>query len=94
MSHKIFDNDLVSIRKNKVTLMLNKPAYIGICILELSKVLMFEFHYDYIKKKYDNNSTLLLIDTDSLMYGIKTEDIYKDFSNDTEIFDFSNYSTK
>ena len=94
MSHKIFDNDLVSIRKNKVTLMLNKPAYIGICILELSKVLMFEFHYDYIKNKYDNNSTLLLIDTDSLMYGIKTEDIYKDFSNDTEIFDFSNYSTK
>ena len=74
--------------------MLNKPAYIGICILELSKVLMFEFHYDYIKNKYDNNSTLLLIDTDSLMYGIKTEDVYKDFSNDTEIFDFSNYSTK
>ena len=46
MSHKIFDNDLVAIRKNKVTLTLNKPAYIGMCILELSKVLMYEFHYD------------------------------------------------
>ena len=56
MSHKIFDNDLVAIRKNKVTLTLNKPAYIGMCILELSKVLMYEFHYDYIKNKYDNNS--------------------------------------
>ena len=55
MSHKIFDNDLVAIRKNKVTLTLNKPASIGISILELSKVLMYEFHYDYIKNKYGNN---------------------------------------
>ena len=51
MSHKIFDNNLVAIRKIKVALKLNKHAYIGICILELSKVLMYEFHYDYIKKK-------------------------------------------
>ena len=49
MSHKIFDNDLVTIRKNKVTLTLNKPAYIGMCILELNKVSMYGFHYDYIK---------------------------------------------
>ena len=47
-SRKIFDNDLVAIRKSKVTLMLNKPAYIGMCILELSKVLIYEFHYDYL----------------------------------------------
>ena len=94
MSHKIFDNDLVAIRKNKVTLTLNKPAYIGMCILELSKVLMYEFHYDYIKNKYGNNSRLLFTDTDSLMYEIKTEDVYEDFSNDKEMFDFSNYSTK
>ena len=51
MPHKIFENDLVAIRKNKVTLTINKPAYNGICILELSKVLMYEFHYDYIKIK-------------------------------------------
>ena len=56
MSRKIFDNDLVAIRKNKVTLTLNRAAYIGMCILELSKVLMYEFHYDYIKNKYGNNS--------------------------------------
>ena len=84
MSHKIFDNDLVAIRKNKVTLTLNKPAYIGMCILELSKVLMYEFHYDYIKNKYGDNSRLLFTDTDSLMYEIETEDFYKDFGNDKE----------
>ena len=49
MSHKIFENDLVAILKNKATLMLNKPAYIGMCLLQLSKVLMYEFHYGYIK---------------------------------------------
>ena len=91
MSHKVFDNDLVAIRK--VTLTLNKPAYIGMCILELSKVLINEFHYDYIKNKYGNNSRLLFTDTYSLLYEIKTKDVYKDFSNDKEMFDFSNYST-
>ena len=64
------------------------------CILELSKVLMYEFHYDYIKNKYGNNSRLLFADTDSLMYEIKTEDVCEDFSNDKEMFDFSNHSTK
>ena len=94
MSDIIFENDLIAICKNKVTLTLNKLAYIGMCILELSKVSMYEFHNDYIENKYFNNSKLLFTDTDSLMYEIKTEDIYEDFSNKKEIFDFSNYSTK
>ena len=94
MSHKIFDNTLVAILKSKVILTLNKPPYIGMYILELSKVLMYEFHYAYIENKYDNNSRLLFADTDSLIYEIETEDVYKDFSNDKEMFDFSNYSTK
>ena len=63
-------------------------------IQELSKVLIHEFHYDYIKNKYGNNSRLLVTDTDSLMYESKTEDVYKDFSNNKEMFDFSNYSIK
>ena len=54
MSH----NDLIVIRKNKVALKLCKSAYIGMCILELSKVLIYKFHYDYIKNKYGNNSRL------------------------------------
>ena len=73
MSHKLFDNDFVAIRKNKITLTLNKLAYIGMCILELSKVLLYQFHYDYIKNELGNNSRLLYADTDSLMYEIKTE---------------------
>ena len=72
----MFDNNLVVIRKRKLPLKLNKPAYIGICILELSIVLMYEFHYDYIKNKYDKKLKLLFTDTDSLMYEIKTEDVY------------------
>ena len=63
-------------------------------ILELSKVIMYEFHYDYIKNKYDKKSKLLFADTDSLMYEIKTEDVYGDFSSNKEIFNFSNYSIK
>ena len=92
MLHKIFDNDLAAIRKRKVTLTLNKPAYIGMSIFPLSKVLMYEFHYDYIKNKYGNNSKLLFTDTDSLVYQIKTDDVYEDFSNNKGMFDFSNYS--
>ena len=88
MSCKIFDNHLVAIRKSKLTLKLNRPAYIGMCILELSKALMYEFHYNYIKNKFDNKSKPLFIDTDSLIYEIKTEDV----SSDKEMFDLSNYS--
>ena len=61
------------------------------CILELSKVLMYEFHYDYIKNKYDNKSKLLFADTDSLMHEIKNEDVYEGFSSDKERFDFINF---
>ena len=94
MSHKTYDNELVVTRKNKVTLTLKKPAYIRMCILELSKVLIYEFHYDYIKNKCGNNSRLLFTDTDSLIYEIKTEDVHEDFNNDKEMLEFSNYSTK
>ena len=61
------------------------------CIFEMGKVLMYEFHHDYIKNKYGNNSRLLFIDTNSLMYKINTDDICEDFRNDKEMFDFSNY---
>ena len=55
--------------------MLNKPAYVGMCILDSSKVFMYWFHHDYIQNKYGNNSRPLFTDTDSLMYKIKTEDV-------------------
>ena len=94
MSQKVFANDLSAIRKSKVALKLNKPVCIGMCILELSKVLKYKFYYDYIKNKYDKKSKLLFADADSLMYEIKIEDVYEDFSSNKEMFDFSNYLTK
>ena len=76
VTQEIFDNNLVAIHKIKITLTLNKPAYVGMCILELSKVPMYEFRYDYTKNKYGNKSRLLLTGTGSFMYEIKTENAY------------------
>ena len=64
------------------------------CILQLSKVLMYKFHYDYIKNKYGSKSKLLFTNTDCLMYEIKIEDVYEDFSSNKEMYDFSIYLTK
>ena len=73
----------------KPVLTLNKPIYVGFTNLYLNKYLMYEFHYKYIKSKSD--AKLLLTDTDSLVYEIKTEDVYEDFSQDKNLFDFSDY---
>ena len=94
MSHKIVHNNLVAIRKKEVILKLKKPAYVRICILELSKVLMYEFHCDYIKNKYGNNLRLLFTCTDSSMQEIKIEDVFEDFSSNKEMLGFNNYSAK
>ena len=61
------------------------------CILDLSKMLMYNFQYNYIKKNYDNRARLLFTDTDSLTYETEAEDVYKDFWNDKDMFDNSNY---
>ena len=88
----IFSKDLIAIHMNKISLEFDKPVYLGMCILDLSKTLMYDFHYDYIKKKYGDNAKLLFTDTDSLMYEIKTEDFYKDISGDVkDRFDTSDY---
>ena len=81
-------------RKSKLALKLNKTACIGMCILELNKLLMCKFHYYYVKNKYETKSELLCTDIDSVMYKIKIENFYKDFQTDKEMFGFSIYSTK
>ena len=73
---------------------LKKPVYDEMCILDSIKVLIYEFHYGYIKNKYDNNSRQLLTNTDNLTYEIKTKNTYEDFSKDKEMFDFSNYGAE
>ncbi|KAL9971514.1 hypothetical protein ACROYT_G017685 [Oculina patagonica] len=91
VSSKIFNEDLVAVHKIKETLTLNRPAYVGMCILDLSKTLMYDFHYNYIKEKYGDKARLLFTDTDSLTYEIEADDVYKDFWNDKEKFDNSDY---
>ena len=70
---------------------LNKPQYIGFRILEFSKLIMVDFHYNYIIQNYGNNAKLLYSDTDSLTYHIKTKDIYEELYDKTDKFDFSSY---
>ena len=91
VSSKIFNENLVAVHKIKETLTLNRPAYVGMCILDLSKTLMYDFHYNYIKHNYGNKAKLLFTDTDSLTYEIETKDAYKNFWNDKDKFDNSDY---
>ena len=91
VSSKIFNENLVAVHKIKETLTLNRPAYVGMCILDLSKTLMYDFHYNYIKDKYKEKARLLFTDTDSLTYEIEAKDVYKDFWKDKDRFDNSDY---
>lgn len=90
-SFKIFNNDLASVELTKQNLILNRPIYVGFSILELSKVLMYDFHYNHIKSRYGRMAELLFTDTDSLCYNIFTEDLYNDMEQDKDKFDFSDY---
>ena len=88
----IFDKNLIAVHMKKTEVFFNKPVYVGQAILDLSKTLMFNFHYNYIQKKYKHRAELLFTDTDSLMYQIYTDDFYKDISYDIETkFDTSDY---
>ena len=77
ITHKIFGKNYAGIHEIKPVLMLNKPICVGFTVLELSKWLMYDFHYSFIKKHL--NAELLFIDTDSLAYEIKSEDVYENF---------------
>ena len=91
-NRKIFNENLVSVHMKKTSLTMNKPVYLGMSILDLSKTLMFDFHYKYIIPKYGNKAKLLFTDTDSFLYEIQTKDFYKDISGDVkDRFDTSDY---
>ena len=88
---KCFPENLLAIEMKKTKVKMNKPLYLGLSILEISKTLMYEFWHYYMKPKYDDNVKLCYMDTDSFIMHIKTEDFYNDIANDVEKrFDTSN----
>ena len=86
VSQKIFRKDFATIHLTKLVLKLDKPVYVGLSIVDLSKILMCDFYQNYIKIKYDNCAKLLIQDTNSLTYEIETEDVYEDFYADKNLF--------
>ena len=92
---KHFSENLLAIEIRKTKVVLSKPIYLGQGILDISKTLMYEFWYDYIKPKYGKKAKLRYMDTDSFIMHIETEDFYKDIANDVEKwFGTSNYDEK
>ena len=84
--------DLSIIEMNKTRVKMNKPIYLGLSILDISKILMYEFWYNYMKPRYNDNVKLCYMDTDSFVMNIKTNDFHKDIANDVEKrFDTSNH---
>ena len=87
----IFDNDLAAIQMHKSRLVLNRPIYVGVCVLDLSKHLMYDFYYNKLKNQYGEHCQLLYTDTDSLLLEIQTEDVYKDMGASAGLYDTSDY---
>ena len=89
---KLIDDNLAIIQMRKVKVKMNKPIYLGLSILELSKITMYEFWYDYVKVKYEDRARLCYIDTDSFVLNVRTKDFYRDISEDVkDRFDTSNF---
>ena len=89
---KQFSENLLAIEMKKTKVKMNKPVYLGMSILDISKTLMYEFWYDYVKPKYKDKAKLCYMDTDSFVINIFTEDFFEDINNDVERwFDTSNY---
>lgn len=88
----IFSENLMAIELNKSSILLNKPIAVGFTVLEISKLLMYRFHYDFMLKTFGSNCQLNYTDTDSFIYTLSCNDVYKDFIKPNKIvFDTSNY---
>ena len=85
------NDDLVCIEMLKPKVLLDKPIHCGFAVLEISKVLMYEFHYDHMKRRYNDDCKLLMTDTDSLMYEITCPNVYDHIFEDRALYDTSNY---
>ena len=87
-----FTDTLQAVKMEKKTINFNKPTYVGIAVLELSKLTMYEFYYNCLKNKYGDNLELILMDTDSFFLCIKTEDFWEDVKNDPELYKYIDFS--
>ena len=88
----LFGENLMGCKMGETKVVMNKPVYLGQAILDLSKTVMYEFHYDYMLLKYSDNLKLCYMDTNSLVYNIRTEDFYADIVDDVlERFNTSGY---
>ena len=90
ISQKIFGKNFVAVHCSKTVLTLNEPIYVGFSILELPKLLMYQFHYDYVLNTF-NSVKLFFTDTDSLVYEIKNDSVYHQCFKDMHLFNFSGY---
>ena len=88
---EIINSELVMVRAARTKVKLNKPIAVGFSILEISKLIMYEFYYGYLKAKYQERCSLLFTDTDSLCCEIQKEDLYRDMGENLELFDTSNF---
>ena len=89
---KFFTENLLATKMRKTQILMNKSVYLGLSMLNLRNTVMHEFWYDYVKKKYCENTKLCYMDTDSFIVHVKADDIYKDLVEDGETrFDFSNF---
>ena len=86
-------NKLCLVESKPIKAIFNKPIYLGACILETSKLHMYQFWYDHLKNKYNNNVELIYTDTDSFIVQVETDDIHKDMLEDKILYDFSEYPT-
>ena len=89
--HVFFSNDLVGIDMRKSNLLLNMPVYMGMTILDNSKILMYDYYYNVLKKEYGSKCKLIYTDSDSFLLEIETEDYYKDMERRKHLYDTSNY---
>ncbi|XP_018368243.1 PREDICTED: uncharacterized protein LOC108764474 [Trachymyrmex cornetzi] len=90
-SRNIFSENLVAVELRKLEVKMNKPIYVGMCILEIAKLRLYEFHYEYIIPLYRDTCKILYMDTDSLIYLLECENVYEDINHDIARFDTSDY---
>ncbi|XP_067211792.1 uncharacterized protein [Linepithema humile] len=90
-SRSVFSEDLMAVELRKLEVKFDKPIYVGMCILDISKTCLYKFHYEYMAPLYRDNCKIMYIDTDSLIYFLHCEDAYRDMKRDISKFDTSDY---